>query len=406
MKFDIFLSICQTDVDGYLPSERVMFQNFFEQLKCADELGFETAWVAETHLSCQVQKENPGAVIPFFKGEIGLNTDILQLAHLAFKHTERIHIGSAIRNIVCNGGPVAHAEAVKTFLTLHELMGPKERNLQLGFAAGRFPFTNSAYGFNAKTELEKSSWEIIKNKYFQQATEIFLRLLKNESLASRNIETRYLSAKDYRDPKQWDQVRQNFSSFLDSSERIPLPQHWDFEKVGVIPFEAKLDRLKLTIGTHDPETQIIANQFLPVGVFNLSIVPEKVIAETHERMKANYHKAGGPWRRELMPRTVMIFLEDQPGKSDSENSQQAKAMAERAWRNYWSALEGTIDTEKVQQAVSNTIAGNWKEVLQQMKAKYHPEDRIMAWFDFNNHDNENVKTAMKTFIEKVARELQ
>ena len=56
MKFDIFFSICQTPVQGYTPSEKTMFQNFFEQVVLADELGYTTAWVAETHLSCQVQK--------------------------------------------------------------------------------------------------------------------------------------------------------------------------------------------------------------------------------------------------------------------------------------------------------------------------------------------------------------
>ena len=100
MKFDIFFSICQTPVNGYLPDERTMFLNFFDQVRHADELGYEIAWVAESHLSCEVQKKNPGAVIPHFQGEIGLNTDILQLAHKIFAQTQRIHVGSAIRSIV------------------------------------------------------------------------------------------------------------------------------------------------------------------------------------------------------------------------------------------------------------------------------------------------------------------
>ena len=65
MEFDIFFSICQTEVHGYLPDERTMFANFFEQADLADRLGFGTAWVAESHLSTEVQKSNPGAVIPF-----------------------------------------------------------------------------------------------------------------------------------------------------------------------------------------------------------------------------------------------------------------------------------------------------------------------------------------------------
>ena len=75
----------------------------------ADRLGFGTAWVAESHLSTEVQKTNPGAVIPHFVGEIGLNTDILQLAHRVFGRTKQIGVGSAIMNILCNGGPIAAA---------------------------------------------------------------------------------------------------------------------------------------------------------------------------------------------------------------------------------------------------------------------------------------------------------
>ncbi|MCB0363197.1 MAG: LLM class flavin-dependent oxidoreductase [Bdellovibrionales bacterium] len=146
MKFDVFFSICQTEIDGYRPSERKMFENFFDQLILADELGFDTAWLAETHLSCQVQKSNPEAVIPHFEGEIGLNTDILQMAHVIFSRTRRIEVGSAIRNILCNGGPIAHAEGVKTFLSLHALKADESRRLHLGFASGRFEFSNIPYG--------------------------------------------------------------------------------------------------------------------------------------------------------------------------------------------------------------------------------------------------------------------
>ena len=58
MKFDIFLSISQTPVDGQTPNEDVMFSNFFEQLESADKLGFGIAWVAQAHLSTEVQKNN------------------------------------------------------------------------------------------------------------------------------------------------------------------------------------------------------------------------------------------------------------------------------------------------------------------------------------------------------------
>src|SRR5205809_1436006 len=190
VEFDIFFSICQTEVDGYLPDERTMFSNFFEQIELADRLGFGTAWVAESHLSTEVQKTNPGAVIPHFVGEIGLNTDILQLAHRVFARTSRISMGSAIMNILCNGGPIAAAERIKTFLTLHGLNPDEKRLLTVGFASGRFPFINVPYGIVPRDAVEAAAWPVVKNKTFEEASEIFLRLLKGETLNSSMIGAR------------------------------------------------------------------------------------------------------------------------------------------------------------------------------------------------------------------------
>ncbi len=410
MKFDLFLSICQTEVDGFIPSEKQMFQNFFSQVKLADELGFETAWVAETHLSCQVQKENPGAVIPEFQGEIGLNTDILQLAHKVFSQTKRIHIGSAIRNIIANGGPIAHAEAVKTFLTLHCLDSNEKRKLHIGYAAGRFPFSNSPYGFFPKSELENAAWDVIKNKYFQEASEIFLKTLKASKISSRDISDRFLERSDFRDESQWQTMKKigEQESRLQTEngiEKIQLDHHWNFETVGVLPFEAPLELLDLTLGSHDPEAQIQANQILPVGVFNLSITPTSVIEETHERMRKHYHPKGGQWNRALMPRTVLLFIDQTEGLEPQAQSEKARVASQKAWENYWRAMEGTLDPKKVETAVANTIFGNPHEVREKILQKYDRNDRLMLWFDFNNHDSQSVENSMRIFMEQVAPHL-
>ncbi len=410
MKSDIFLSICQTEVDGHTPSERQMFLNFFDQVRLADELGFGTAWVAETHLSCQVQKQNPDAVIPHFKGEIGLNTDILQMAHMVFSQTKKINVGSAIRNILCNGGPIAHAEAVRTFLSLHGLNAKETRKLELGFAAGRFPFSNTPYGIKPRSEFEKLTWDVLKNKIFNQATEIFLRFLKGEKFSINEVSPMKLRQKDFRSLELW-QKAYDFAKSEKSQlykvlgEEIEVSSFYDFGQVGVIPFEAPLENLRLTIGSHDPEVQIMANKHLPVGVFNLSITPPEIIEETHKRMAEHYHASGGSWRRDLMPRTVLLFIDDTEGFSDEQKMTKAKDQAEKAWRNYWLAMEKTLDPKKVEGAVSNTIYGHPKAVTEQIMAKYHPEDRLMLWFDFNNHDSEAVKNSMRAYMQKVAPNL-
>ncbi len=392
MEFDIFFSICQTEVRGYMPNERVMFQNFFEQVELADRLGFGTAWVAESHLSTEIQKTNPDAVIPHFVGEIGLNTDILQLAHRIFGRTNQIGVGSAIMNILCNGGPIAAAERIKTFLTLHGLDPNEKRLLTVGFAAGRFPFINVPYGIVPRNTVEAAAWPVVKNKIFEEATEIFLRLLKGEVLSSDLVERRFLRRSDFRSEGDWQRVLEAAGSSPD--EEIPLEPRWRFPNLKIIPQEAPMHLLRLSIGSHDPHTQILANTIMPVGVFNLSITPGDEIEKTNERMKTHYHRDGGGWHRRLMPRTVLVFISDDPARAAEE--------AREALSNYWRALEGTLDEEKVRRATNNALVGDAGAICAQMRQRFHPEDRLMLWFDFNNHDSKRVMKNMTDFMSLVA----
>lgn len=404
MKFDIFFSICQTEVDGFLPSEKTMFQHFFDQVKLADELGFDTAWIAESHLSSEVQKQNPGAVIPHFKGEIGLNANILQLAQKIFSQTKRINVGSAIMNILCNGGPLAHAEAIKMFLSLHGLDDSESRLLEIGFAGGRFPYSTSPYGIKPRNPVEKAAWPIIKGLIFREATEIFLRALNNEVIASSDITPKTVSRAQCRTEEHWLQIVEAYQALNSTNEtpnEIEIAPFWEFDKVGVMPFEFRKDLLRLTIGSHEPPVQKMANTIMPCGVFNLSITPSTQIEATHDIMEDAYHPDGGPWHRHLLPRTALIFVNGDEDKNPEEQSAIAKQTAEKALKNYWMAMDGTIDDAKIQEAVDNAIAGNPQEVAQQLNTHFHPDDRLMLWFDFNNHDNTAVKNSMRAFMEQV-----
>jgi len=391
MELDIFFSISQTEVDGYLPSERIMFEHFFEQVRLADHLGFGTAWVAESHLSTEVQKSNPGAVIPHFVGEIGLNTDILQLAHRVFASTRQISVGSAIMNILCNGGPIAAAERVRTFLALHGLNPAERRLLTIGFAAGRFPFINIPYGIVPRNAVEEAAWPVVKNKIFEEATEIFLRLLRGEILSSSMVAPRFLQREDFRSDADWEKV---VGASGTEAARIALAPRWTFPKLKIIPQESRMELLRLSIGSHDAATQTFANTLLPVGVFNLSITPGDEIQKTNERMATAYHPDGGGWQRRLMPRTVLVFINDDPAKAAAE--------ARSALTNYWKALEGTLDEEKVLHATNNALIGDAAVISRQVAERFDPTDRLMLWFDFNNHDSKRVMRNMDDFMRKVA----
>jgi alkanesulfonate monooxygenase SsuD/methylene tetrahydromethanopterin reductase-like flavin-dependent oxidoreductase (luciferase family) len=389
MEFDIFFSICQTEVHGYMPDERTMFANFFEQVELADRLGCGTAWVAESHLSTEVQKTNPGAVIPHFVGEIGLNTDILQLAHRIFARTKQIGVGSAIMNILCNGGPIAAAERIRTFLTLHGHDPAERRLLTIGFASGRFPFINVPYGIVPRNPIEEAAWPVAKNKIFEEATEIFLRLLKGETLNRSMVAPAVLRRADFRSDADWQRV---LDAAGGTADEVPLSPRWSFPNLKIIPQEASLDLLRLSIGSHDPAVQAFANTILPAGVFNLSITPGDEIEKTNARMQTAYHPEGGGWQRRLMPRTVLVFYNDDAAKAAEE--------ARDALSNYWRALEGTLDEEKVRRATNNALVGDAEAIARQME-RFDPADRLMLWFDFNNHDSKRVMANMEAFMTRV-----
>jgi len=139
-----------------------------------------------------------------------------------------------------------------------------------------------------------------------------------------------------------------------------------------------------------------------VQVFNLSITPPHIIEETHERFRQHYHPDGGPWERSMMPRTIMVFVNDEEGLTPDEQNDAAMEEARAALSTYWSALEGTIDPSKIERATDNAVIGNVERVSEQILERFHPEDRLMCWFDFFNHDSERVQRNMTAFMTKVA----
>ena len=165
MKYDVFFSISQTPVDGYMPDEPTMLRNFFSQVQLADRLGYGTAWIAQAHLSTEIQKRNKKPVVPHFQGEIGLCTDFFQLAHKVFACTKNIEVGSAVMSLMCNGGPIGMAERIGNFCTLHGLNPDERRRLHIGFATGRFEFMGRPYGFVPRDAVEEGGVVHSKDRF-------------------------------------------------------------------------------------------------------------------------------------------------------------------------------------------------------------------------------------------------
>ncbi len=408
MKYDVFFSICQTPVAGHMPDEATMLRNFFDQVQAADELGYGCAWVAESHLSTEVQKLNRRPVVPHFQGEVGLNVDICQLAHQVFARTQNIEVGAAVMNIVCNGGPIAAAERLASFCALHGLDENESRRLRIGFAAGRFEFMNRAYGVDHRDAVEEAAWPAYKGQMFREACHIFLRLLRGDVMSSDDVPRSVLTRANFRSDEDWTRVQQAWLAMhADSNadeaapESIEFAPRWAFEQIKIVPQDWRRELLDLILGSHDPQLQNELNQLLPLKVFNLSITAEEVIEATHQRMAEVFHADGGPWQRDYMPRTVMVFLNAEEGLTPEEQSAAAHREAAAALGEYWNALEGTIDLAKVAGATENALVGNPQEVAAQLVQRFHADDSLMLWFDFYNHDSPRVIRNMQAFQTQV-----
>ncbi|MDP6870215.1 MAG: hypothetical protein QGI21_05530 [Candidatus Poseidoniaceae archaeon] len=398
MEYDIFFSISQTpDHNGFTPTEEEMFSNYFSQLESADQLGFGVAWLAQAHLSTVTQQSNSKPVVPHWKGEVGLCTDFPQLALESFRRTENIEIGSAVVSILASGGPIAQAERIANTVQFLSFIDPV-RKLHVGFSAGRFEFMARPYSITPRNEVEEVAWPALRGQIFMEASEIFLRLLRGDTICTNDIKKTVLTREIFRSDEDWKNVLKVQGSEVES---ITIPNRYNFEEISIVPKKWNRDRLELIAGTHDPNAQKFVNQFMPVKVFNLSITSPEIINATHQRMQEAYHPNGGDWKRRDMPRTTFVFLNAEEGLTPEEQSKAAKNEANLALGEYWNALEGTIDPSKVERAAKNALIGNPEEIAYQVKERFHPDDRLMCWFDFFNHDSERVIRNMEAWWKHV-----
>ena len=398
-KLDIFFGFSQITIDNQLPPEAQMFDNLFRQVVLADELGFGTAWVGGAHLSlAEQQRSSAKPTLPHFRGEVCLNTDIVQLAPVIFGMTQQIGVGSAIQSILTNGGPVFQAEALRTWATLQTHSSWAGRRLHFGFGTGRFDFVHQAAGLRPRSDAETVGWPVVKGLIFREAAEIFVRLLAGQGLASSDMKTRYLTRAGCRSDRQWEQILDAHGSAVD---RIEVAPFWSFDHLRLIPAEACLDTLHLYAGTTDKYVFDLVNTTLPCRVFNLSNTPPGVLDETHAYMSNHYHRDGGPWNRSYMPRTVLVFVDANPSRTPEAQREVALVRATGAIEAWQRAMAGTVDREKLQQGVDNAVWGNPNDVATKLHERFDIDDTLMLWFDFNDHDTHRVEQSMAEFYEHV-----
>lgn len=394
MIFDLFCSLAQTPRPNGMPSESSILTEFLEQIVLADQVGFDTVWLTETHYSSETQKRHVNPVIASWQGEIGVNNDTCQLAARVLERTKTLSVGSAVMNIVCNGGPLAAAERVATAVELHGLNPAERRRINIGFAGGRFDFINATSGIRPRTEWERRAWPQVKRAVFWEAAETFVRLLIGEELTSSDVAPMCLGPDDFSDAETWRVVSALAGA---CGHGIVVPHRWEYEYTKIFPSDYRRELLNLIVGTHDPSLQKHLNTFAPVRVFNLSITQSAVIEATHARMREHFHPAGGTWRREYMPRTVFVFVNGNPQLTAQSQREAARLRASEALSAYWTAMEGTVDHARLANSESNALVGNPDDIASQIRDRYHHEDRLMLWFDFFANDNPSVLRAMEDF---------
>ena len=297
MKFDIFHSVGRIDSITPRLHDGAVFQQFLSQCQLAETLGFGTMWVAESHFSSEVQKSNSEPVIPHYEGEVGLNSDCLQLAHLVFSRTKKMGFGTAIHNIVGgNGGPLASADRINSLVFLNQFL-ETPRKLDIGFAAGRFPYINAPFGIVPRNEVERELWPIYKRIIFLEATEIFLRLIRGETLASEDITNYKIDRTWFRTDEEWQMARTQLKF---QGESLPYDSRWKFEKLKLTPqcSPMNLSLLNLVLGSHDPAAHDLGSKYFPIDVFNLSFTPSHEIDKVHLAMTKKFADSHTPWRRD------------------------------------------------------------------------------------------------------------
>src|SRR5581483_7666349 len=126
--------------------------------------------------------------------------------------------------------------------------------------AGRFDFSNRASGIRPRDAVEHAAGAVLKGKIFAEATEILLRLLRGDVLASDDVTAPELGRDYFRSDDEWRAVQRAAERPVD---RIALPRRWTFERIKIVPQEWRRELLQPVIGSHDAKLQVHANTFMP-----------------------------------------------------------------------------------------------------------------------------------------------
>ncbi|MFM9379103.1 hypothetical protein [Gordonia sp. VNK21] len=375
MKFDLFSSLEQgIDAQGDLRVPADTLRDYLRTVEVAEACRYWCSWTAESHYSTLEQRRLLGgaAEIPHWPAEICANTDFFSLAIAAASNHPSIDFGSAITNIVAAGGPVIAAERIHLLDALASARA-LPNTFHIGMAGGRFDYLYRIAGLVPRDQAEERQWNAVKSAIAAEAFEIVVRLMQGDALGSDELTDRFLDEPD-------------------TGVRHRVGRRWTFETTRVAQSPAT-DRIQLYAASHNRELYTELNQYRPVRALNLSITPSAEIDRNQHHLARIYHPDGGAWVREYLPQTVLVFLDT--------DRDVARRTAETKLARYWSAMLGTVAQSKVDDSASNALVGTPADVAEQIVGRYHPDDRLMLWFDFQYRELGEVHDAVRRFAAEV-----
>lgn len=394
MIFDLFHSVSDPVVGGRTLGAGRCFAQLLQQVQLAEELGMARVWCAESHFSSEAQKLGVSPAIPNFHGEVGLNADSFQLFHWLAAHTRRIGLGTAIHNIVGgSGGPIASADRVNLLRFVNRELWRQPRELAIGVASGRFPYQNAPFGLLPRDREEELLWAPVQRIAFYEALEIFLRLLSGETLGHTALTHHAVSREEA--------LAALGAARAEELEGLTWPyvpeRRWRFDALRLVPEGGARDDLRVVLGSSDERALSLARRFWSVDLFNLSFTPPQAI----ERLHAQQQACDPGWCRARLPRTVLVFAQPSPAR--------AREHAERALDTYLDAMRGTAQVPDKQVLLERALVGDAAQLREQLapgaRHGFHPEDRLMLWFEFNQQDGAEIERQMRYFFEQVVEQL-
>jgi alkanesulfonate monooxygenase SsuD/methylene tetrahydromethanopterin reductase-like flavin-dependent oxidoreductase (luciferase family) len=308
-----------------------------------------------------------------------------------------VGLGTAIHNIVGgSGGPIASADRVNFLRFTNRHFWGGERMLRIGIAAGRFPYQNAPFGVVPRSAQEAALWPCLRRTLFLEALEIFLRLLRGEVLSSAQVCTYPTSEQEARET-----LKEHFPALQAQIEFPFAAPRWQFEALQLVPRPEADDRLRIVLGSQDPQAIEVAQRYGDPDLFNLSFTPPAQIEALHRKLSALNQARGRTWERARLPRTVLVFID--------RDRRKARELADFVLDAYLDALRGTAQVPDKSILLDRALVGDAAEIREQMQPGaprgLHPSDRLMLWFEFNQLDTTSIESRMRYFFAEVAAKL-